>query len=373
MAISFRKIGKRFFILANLLACFVFLIACLQPWLNPETFWLVAFMSLSFPVALALVVLFFFFWLFVKIRYTLISLTVLLIGWKQISVLFSLQESSFKQEKKNGSIRVMDWNLRSFSGLKEGRNARADNTDRMFELIKKQEADVVCFQEFGMKENAVGDEDYVGRMKKLGFNFFVLSKDYSRLTYHYTNGLAIFSRKPFVSTGRIPFTSSPESILYADIVFNEADTIRVFTTHLQSFKFSGRDYEDIEKIKNTDNNIVSASKNIFSKMKRAFRNRGSQADQIRPLLDSCPYPEVICCDMNDVPASYAYWQLKGNRKDAFLERGFGIGRTFIALAPTLRIDYILADERLSVEQFKINAQRYSDHLSLVADLKLVKP
>jgi endonuclease/exonuclease/phosphatase family metal-dependent hydrolase len=74
--------------------------------------------------------------------------------------------------------------------------------------------------------------------------------------------------------------------------------------------------------------------------------------------------------MNDVPTSYAYWQLRGRRSDAFLEAGFGIGRTFVALAPTLRIDYILADERFNVKQFSVLQNRQSDHLALVTDLQL---
>jgi endonuclease/exonuclease/phosphatase family metal-dependent hydrolase len=107
-------------------------------------------------------------------------------------------------------------------------------------------------------------------------------------------------------------------------------------------------------------------------MRRAYRNRANQAAMMQPLLDKSPYPELLACDMNDVPTSYAYWELKGERTDAFAEKGFGVGRTFMALAPTLRIDYIMADKRFNVKQFDIIQKRYSDHFPIVADLTLTK-
>ncbi len=57
-------------------------------------------------------------------------------------------------------------------------------------------------------------------------------------------------------------------------------------------------------------------------------------------------------------------------QDAFLKKGFGIGRTFSALSPTLRIDYIFADQHFRVKQFNRVAKKYSDHYMLVSDIAL---
>jgi endonuclease/exonuclease/phosphatase (EEP) superfamily protein YafD len=166
----------------------------------------------------------------------------------------------------------------------------------------------------------------------------------------------------------VQFSSSPESLLFADIVWQK-DTIRVFTSHLQSFKFQNDDFADFETTDREGNRLVAASSNLLSKMKRAFRNRGVQADQIRPILDSSHHPAFFCGDLNDVPGSYTYWQLRGNTwQDAFLKKGFGIGRTYMSLAPTLRIDYIFADSSWTVQQFATVPGRLSDHLPIVADL-----
>ena len=70
-----------------------------------------------------------------------------------------------------------------------------------------------------------------------------------------------------------------------------------------------------------------------------------------------------------MPNSYTYATIKGNRQDAFIEQGSGIGRTFSNVAPTLRIDYILASKKLRVIQSKRIVLPYSDHYPVLADLQ----
>jgi endonuclease/exonuclease/phosphatase (EEP) superfamily protein YafD len=81
---------------------------------------------------------------------------------------------------------------------------------------------------------------------------------------------------------------------------------------------------------------------------------------------------LMCADMNDVPNSYTYFRIRGKMQDAFLKKGFGIGRTFSALSPTLRIDYIFADHNFRVKQFNRLVKNYSDHYMLVTDVELKK-
>ena len=107
-------------------------------------------------------------------------------------------------------------------------------------------------------------------------------------------------------------------------------------------------------------------------MKLAFRLRGEQANIVKNKLAESHYPTIICGDFNDVPNSYTYHHIKQNFQDAFLEKDFGIGRTYNALASTLRIDYILCDKNFSVQQFDMVDENLSDHILLVADLKLKK-
>ena len=59
-------------------------------------------------------------------------------------------------------------------------------------------------------------------------------------------------------------------------------------------------------------------------------------------------------------------------QDAFLKKGTGIGRTFSGLSPTLRIDFIFADNAIKIKQFRRVTKKYSDHYMLVADVELKK-
>ena len=150
------------------------------------------------------------------------------------------------------------------------------------------------------------------------------------------------------------------------------DTLRIFTTHLQSFKFKKGDYENIEKIKGSENNAFSASKSLIRKMKLAYQKRGIQTDIVQKALRESPYPSLICGDFNDVPNSYTYFNIRQDWQDAFLKKDFGIGRTFISLAPTLRIDYILAGNQFEIKQFDMVDEALSDHIMLLADIRLKK-
>ena len=367
----FRRLSKRFFITANLVVVLVFLLACLQPWLNPEQFWFIGFLSLALPYLLLVVVAFLLFWAVAKPRYMLISAIALVLGYRQISVLYNLNHQPFTAAKKESRLRVLSWNIRSFQGAGTGKVDKRANADRIMQLIDTTAPDVVCFQEFGQYNKPGLGENYVKDMEALGYRYHVQSKDYTRVKYYYTNGLAIFSRYPIIAQKRIPFTSNPESLLYADVAMPLGDTIRIFTTHLQSFKFTPHEMEALENASAQEKEVLSKSRNIVAKMKRAFRNRGSQADQIASYLDSSAYPAVFTADLNDVPGSYAYWRLCGQKlQDAFLAQGYGLGRTFLSLAPTLRIDYIMASLNLPIEQFAVLNSRSSDHLPLVADILL---
>jgi endonuclease/exonuclease/phosphatase family metal-dependent hydrolase len=59
-------------------------------------------------------------------------------------------------------------------------------------------------------------------------------------------------------------------------------------------------------------------------------------------------------------------------QDAFLKKGFGIGRTFTGLSPTLRIDYIFGDKHFEIKQFNRLVKDLSDHYMLVSDVQLKK-
>ena len=100
--------------------------------------------------------------------------------------------------------------------------------------------------------------------------------------------------------------------------------------------------------------------------------RAPQADLVKEQISKSPYPFIITGDFNDVPNSYAYAKISDGLQDAFLQKGFGVGRTFTALSPTLRIDHILITKDFEVLQFNRQVKSLSDHYMIIADLKLRK-
>ncbi len=355
-------------LLINSLLIVVFLLACLQPRLSPESFWYLGYLSIGFPYLFLSLILFAVFWLFAKPKFVFLPLIAMGIGYGQIMLIFNVKQEGFSLQKKEGEIRVMTWNIKGFTGSKPGKKAIKANADSIFSMIRKYEPDVVCLQEYGQYEDKKLGRSHLDIMRNLGYHFEVLSKDYSRKTYSYSSGVAIFSKLPLLATERIPYTSSAESLIFADVLYQK-DTLRIFTTHLQSYRFSESELNQIEKVRQQERPSIEPSKSLLSKMKSGFLNRGSQVDIMLPELDESPYPEIICLDMNDVPNSYAYHHIRGNRVDVFLQKGFGIGRTYLSYVPTLRIDYIFADPGFQTTQIIIPRVKYSDHLPVIADLR----
>lgn len=361
-----RRTSKKFFIWLNLCIGFVFLIAVLSAHLNPHRFRFFGFFSLITPYLIFLLLLSILFWLISKPFWVIISVISLLTGWNQLKVIFAWNTSNnFSAAKQADHIRIIDWNVQSFNGLTNNKEIKNRVRLDIAESMLKLDPDIICLQEF----NTANTENNIRLFSKT-YPYYFFSKDYQRREGNYYSGSVIFSKFKIVNQDIIRFPNA-ESLLFADIIKNN-DTIRIFTTHLQSFKFKKGDYEDIRRITESDNESLTASKSLMRKMEIAYSKRGIQADMVHLELNKTPYPSIICGDFNDVPNSYTYNTINNNWKDAFLESSWGIGRTFISLAPTLRIDYILTSSHFSVSQFDLIDEALSDHLMLVSDVVLKK-
>src|SRR5690625_5823271 len=81
-------------------------------------------------------------------------------------------------------------------------------------------------------------------------------------------------------------------------------------------------------------------------------------------MEAFPHKNIIVAVyFNNTPFSYNYKKLKGDMKDAFLEKGSGIGTTFYFDGFPLRIDYILVSPNVKVKQFHTVKETFSDHRS----------
>ena len=357
--------------LTNIFFVLICLLTCLIPFLPAGRFWMIAALGLVFPLLFVIVIIFFIGWLIAKSRWCLLSLAALVISWQQISVVAGLNTANeFNYSKPKETLRLFSWNVSSWGESSKNFNNKFEFRPLMFDLIIKQQADVLCLQEFWDLKEPHSKDSSLAALKKMGYQYtyFVRSVVENELD---KMGVAILSKYPIIDSANFTYGKdhNAEKLIYADIQVNQ-QKIRVFTTHLESVRFENQEYSTLRKIKSRDEPGLKESKTIIRKLRNAYKFRATQADFVQQKITESPYPVIICGDFNDVPNSYTYFTIKGELQDAFLKKGFGIGRTFQYLSPTLRIDFILAAKNFEINQFRRIRYPYSDHYPIVTDLTL---
>ena len=354
--------------IANVCVIALYLIACLCPFVNTGEDWFLAFPGLVFPLIFFALVFFIIIWAILKSRWWWISFIVLLIGFQQITTVFGFNfPKKFSQEKQSHTLRILQWNVTNWD---EGSNRYGISyRPQMMNLISEQNADVLCFEEFFESKDTIRYKPNISTIMKMGYayHYFIPSKTYEK---NYFSGIAIFSKYPMTDSTNFSFkqNNSGEHLLCADIKVADK-TFRIFATHLQSVHFDHSDYQSLRRLKHAKETNLTDSRTIVSKLKRGYVSRYKQAELVDAKIKESPYPAIICGDFNDVPNSSTYFKIKGDLQDAFLKKGFFLGRTFRFISPTLRIDYILADKKFKVIQYQKIKVPYSDHYPVEADLQ----
>ena len=370
----FRRVTKKFFIISNIVLGVLFLLGCYGGWSDPKTWWPLGFLTLSAFYFLLLLILFILFWVFIKPRWSLISIVVILCTYKPITNIIPLRfSSSFEKQKQPGALRIMSWNVEHFDILEHKKHP--EKKQEMLQLINENQPDIACCQEMVGSDNVPKAINYIPDiMQAEGFTDYHYSFN-PKLDFdgNHHFGIIIFSKYPIINKQTVSFYPNDYNSIFqfADIVKGE-DTIRIFNIHLQSLKFNAANLEYIEKPTITDEADLKKSKSLISKLKKGFLKRKVQAERIREEMDKSPYPVIVCGDFNDVPNSYAYNTIGKGMKNAFAEKGSGIGRTFSGISLTLRIDNIFVADKFSVEQFLRIPKKLSDHFPLFTDVKLKK-
>ncbi len=368
----FRRLSKKFFIIANVTVGVLFLLGCYARWFNPANWWPIGLLTLACFYFLLLLVLFIIFWMFAKPRFSLISIITILLAFNPVTRIIPLRlATAFNKEKTDSVLRMMSWNVEHFDILEY--KTHPEVKEQMLALINDYQPDVACFQEMVGADSNSKTINYVPEIAaRLQYPYSFYSYN-PKLDFGWGHhfGILTFSKYPIINKKTISFLPNDYNSIfqYVDILKGN-DTIRVFNIHLQSLKFSSTNLKYLDKPSLNDQDDIKRSKGIISKLKTGFVKRGVQADRIRAEIDNSPYPVIVCGDFNDVPNSYAYNRIGGNLQNAFEERGSGLGRTFSSISPTLRIDNIFADKRMAVRQYTRVKKKLSDHFPVLADIDL---
>jgi endonuclease/exonuclease/phosphatase family metal-dependent hydrolase len=375
MTKNLKKIAGLVFRVYTVVLLLFCLLACLSPFLNPARFAVAALLGLGFPFLLVLVFLNSLYWYFKKSKWVWLHMVVILLSLYQLSTVFGIHAfSSFSQTKAPKNLRVLSWNLSSWGITKRNNENKINFRSEMTALLAASDADVICLQEYSFVKDKTFRDSLIPELKEKGYHYFFFARSrYTMRLYRsaHVTGVAIASRYPITDTAHFNYGEDDfaEPLIYADIQFNNK-TVRVFTTHLQSVRFEAYDYEALHNLKEPVNASISQSRAIAWKLKQAYIKRAAQAGLVSTKINESPHPVILCGDFNDVPGSYTYTVAKGNLQDAFLKTGFGFGRTYRFLSPTLRIDYILADKKFTALQYKKTEVPYSDHYPIMADFDM---
>jgi endonuclease/exonuclease/phosphatase family metal-dependent hydrolase len=317
------------------------------PFLAPKLFPFLSVLTLFLPLFLILNAIFFVYWLIQLKRQAFLSVVVLLLGIPFINKFYKFSSTNIQEQEKD--FTVMSYNVRLFN-LFEWLDK--DNVaGEIVSFINGQNPDILCLQEYSTS----ADID----LKAYPHTYIEMHGEQIK------TGHGIFSKFPIISRGNIEFPNSSNNAVYADIK-KGLDTIRVYSMHLQSIKIT----PDVNEINNGVNGIDQRkSELIFRRISKAFRQQQLQAEIIMNHKKNCPYPIIICGDMNNSAFSYVYRSIKGKLNDSFEEGGNGFGQTYHFRYYPARIDYIFADSKMKVKDFK-NFPEFenSDHFPIMTRL-----
>jgi len=359
------KVLKTIILTLGILGSIFYLFTCLTPYINPSHSYFLSFASLLFPVGLVVMLC----WCIISHLFfrklSWIFIVVFLMGYKNISAVFGFHiDNHFVQSKSSKNIRILSWNVNNFLS---GRGIDSIKVNQMLEYISLSNADILCFQDYSSVpyKQANASTENIKKITGLPYSFFCeANKNY---------GVIIFSRWPFIKATSIPYSNinSLESLQMVDIQ-TPTKVLRVFNTHLSSMNIHVPilNNDNIQHLKfiNYDTAILM-HRDKLSRLAYFDKLHSIQAELVKKSLDSSKIPFIYTADMNAVPSSYVYHHIRSGLNDAFLEKGWGFGRTYDSLSPTLRIDVILTSPSIKTIQYNCTRIHLSDHLPIITDIQ----
>jgi endonuclease/exonuclease/phosphatase family metal-dependent hydrolase len=344
----------------------IFIVACFSSYVSPDSFSYMPLLAIAFPYFFIAVLIVALINLARNKKLAVIMLVMLLLGFINLSHIIAFNFNTKQGASKNdSSLRIMTWNVQDFVDLR----ITSNTPSKMLNLIAKNNADIVCVQEFTNIEGAKKRVCVREKMDSLGYKYYFMSNDDYTVGKHVvqTRGTAVFSKIPFSDSGRINInaTDENENLVYVDINFKDKP-LRIYTAHLKSFSL----YKDTQNSRQDVYEITyNRKRTIQYKLRDVERFHQREVAIVHSSMAQTSLPVIYCGDLNAVPSSYTYHILRNNFQDAFLEKGSGIGATFYKIAPMLRIDYCFVDKRLKILNCFVINEKLSDHYPVVTDLQ----
>lgn len=365
--------------------------------------WPLAFLGLVFPFFVLINLVFVLFWLSQKKWYFIISLVILLIGIKPISRTYQLSGLDAQEQTRKGDpgelggaepgtaepgtaepgtaesgaadpgtavsgagdLKILSYNVRVFGLV--GNARYGPEQDSIFSLIRRENPDVVCFQEFYVNSNkGLTLEKVESQLPGMPYHHVIWLTQGNDSKY----GIATFSKYPMVKKGRVVLERTYNASIFSDLLIDKK-RVRIFNNHLQSIRFNRRDYQFItNQNQYNDSEKLRALQDISFRLRDAFIKRSQQAREISKHVRRSSFPVLVCGDFNDTPVSYTYQTVRWRLKDAFVEAGSGMGITYKGRFPSFRIDYIFYEPTFRIRGFEVVQRQLSDHYPITATFRM---
>ena len=343
--------------MAILLAALLLVVSYLSMVINPAKLWLMSIAGLMF-VPFLLLNLFLLFWAFVRRSKAFVIPLLVIVP----AIFFMGRYVHFKGDEQppvvlsENVIKVMTWNVGRFSY--HSLNSFEQCADSVFAYIKEQKPDVVCLQEFKIKDARKIKQYLKAKMPGYASEYYVFTG---------RNGSAgnlTLSRMPVRNRGVVKFDGGTNLAIFSDYEY-AGKVFRVYNCHFESYNIS---FSGIVRA------LMKSDKEAFvetgDKMKRSISRRPKQVDKVFNDIESCPVESFVCGDFNDNPMSYTYSRMMRDRQDTFVEAGDGFGATYSILWPMLRIDYVLCPKSCTVVTHETPKVKLSDHYPVITEIAL---
>lgn len=244
----------------------------------------------------------------------------------------------------SASIRVMTYNIQ-FCSFGAAQVARA---------IKSQKPDVVCMQETVPELEVPDPNDRTAQL----------------LTYfpgwhHVRRGdVTVLSRFPILNHREYQMPKPNARVLLEAELQTPQGRFTVFNAHIATAP-PGADPVWV-------NTLWGHLWSILTRTHKTARARARQLPIIAAATKNCSSPYILVGDFNNPPRGYFYRHLSGQFRDAFKSAGSGLGHTFSAKWPAMRIDYVWLGRGTNARSCFVPRLYASDHRAVIADIELTK-
>lgn len=356
-----QKIGKlirAFWLTINVIACLFFLLSCLAPYVNPGTIGVLPFFGLGLPLVFASLGVLLLLGVFINKKVALLPLFFLIMGSYNIHNYVPIFPQPHIASSHYENISIMSWNVMNFD-LLNTHHQQTSTKDTILAVIAREQPDVLMLQEFYSGDGIYNTREALKRIYPYHY-FEAPVRNYKGQKKW---GQATFSKFPIMNKERINFPNAETNKAMVTDIDVCGQLVRVVNVHLQSVHFQEEQYVAIGNVRvGNFSNFPLVS--FYEKLKDAFKKRGIQADLVAKHLRRSPYPVVVAGDFNDTPNSYTYRSLSHGMQDAYWQAGRGLGATYNGPIPGLRIDHMLVDQYIKVQQYQVIQEDIADHFPI---------